>query len=63
MMHFTFSMYDEEDKREVRVSQGDIEFLGDLLELFLSFAKACGYTYVQGIGADKGMEEEVWTVR
>ena len=63
MMRITFSMYDEEDKREVQVSQGDVEFLNDFLELFLTFTKACGYTYVQGIGADKGMEEEVWTVR
>lgn len=62
-MRIQFIMHDNDDGREISVAQENIEFLDDLLELFLTFTKACGYTYVQGIGADKGMEEEVWTVR
>lgn len=62
-MRFSFTMYDQDDQREVSVSKDGIEFLDDLLELFLTFTRASGYTYVEGIGADKGKGDEVWTVR
>lgn len=62
-MRIQFIMSDEEDGRVISVAQEGIEVLDDLLELFLTFTKACGYTYVQGIGADKGANQECWTVR
>lgn len=62
-MRIQFIMSDEDDGRVISVAQEEIEFLDDLLELFLTFTKACGYTYVERIGADKGADQECWTVR
>lgn len=62
-MRFEFSMYDDIDGRSVVVSQPDLDYLPDVLELMLSFLKGCGYTYVEQLSADKGNNEFVNTVR
>ena len=62
-MRISMSMYDELEKRDVSINQDELEYLDDVLELMLTFLKACGYTYVEGVGVSKGQNEETWTVR
>ena len=62
-MRISMSMYDELEKRDVFISQDELEFLDDIAELMFTFLKACGYTYVTAVGVDKGNNETVWTVR
>lgn len=60
-MRFTLYMSDEETARRVEITQDDVEHLGDLAEVLLTFIKACGYTYVGSLTleADDGSKE--WT--
>lgn len=61
-MQYEFHGKDYEDSREITVSQEDVEYLGDVLELFLSFLQGTGYTYVKRIVAVKDNGDEVSTL-
>lgn len=61
-MQYEFHGKDYEDGREIMVSQDDVEYLGDVLELFLSFLQGTGYTYVKRIVAVKDNGDEVSTL-
>lgn len=58
-MRFTFGMYDDDDGdyRAVNV-EGQAETVPEVLELFLSFMKGSGYSYVNQMVAvyDNGKE-------
>jgi len=56
-MNFNFHMYDHDDERTVSVG-GQAETVPEVLELFLSFMKGCGYPYIQQAVAiyDNGKE-------
>ena len=64
-MHVEITFY--QDKEEdgvqgtVRLSRYDVDSLQDLLYLFQDAAIACGYTYIQSIGAHKDSGEAVWS--
>ena len=47
--------------RSVNVGQQDLEYLGDVAELFLTFLHASGYSYVRGVVVIKDDGEEVST--
>lgn len=47
-MNFDFHMYDHDDERTVSVG-GQAETVPEVLELFLSFMKGCGYSYVETV--------------
>lgn len=61
-MYFHFSMNDEDSKRYANITQDDVEHLDDVLEAFLTFLHACGYSYVSKIGAVKDSKDEHWTL-
>jgi len=48
---------------EVRVSQTDVEYLGDFAEVILQFARAIGYTYVNQVILVKDDGNTVETLR
>lgn len=50
-MRFTFNMYDNDTNRQVEITQGEVEYLGDLIEAMLNFIQASGYTYVTNLTA------------
>lgn len=60
-MHIRMSMHDYVDSREVIVSQDDLEYIGDVAELFLSFLHAIGYTYIKQVVVIKDGGDEVTT--
>lgn len=62
-MYFRMTMTDHETHRDVEVSQGEVEYLGDVAELFLTFLHAAGYSYVTQVIIDKGNGNTVETVR
>ncbi len=47
--------------RIVAVSQMDLEYLGDVTELFLTFLHASGYSYVRSVVVIKDDGQEVST--
>ena len=47
--------------RNVSVGQQDLEYLGDVAELFLTFLHASGYSYVRSIVVIKDDGQEVST--
>jgi hypothetical protein len=47
--------------RSVNVGQQDLEYLGDVAELFLTFLHAAGYSYVRSITLVKDDGQEVST--
>ena len=61
-MIIKMSMHDPETGRYSEISQ-DLEYLGDVAELFLSFLQGIGYTYVNQVVVVKGDGIEVATVR
>jgi hypothetical protein len=54
-------MHDYTDGREVIVSQNDLEYIGDVAELFLSFLHAVGYNYIKQVVVIKDGGDEVTT--
>lgn len=62
-MFITMSMNDHEDNRHVQVDQGDLEYVGDVAELFLSFLHGIGYNYIAQVVVVKDNGDEVATVR
>jgi len=58
---FSMTVYDDSSEvtKNVDVHGNNVEYLGDALELFLSFLQGCGYTYVKQIVAidDNGREK------
>jgi len=61
-VYYEFLAKDVEGQRDILVSQGDVEYLGDVLELYLAFLQGCGYTYVKKIIAVKDDGTEVETL-
>lgn len=47
--------------RNVSVGQQDLEYLGDVTELFLTFLHASGYSYVRSVVVIKDDGQEVST--
>lgn len=62
MMIIKMSMHDPETGRYSEISQ-DLEYLGDVAELFLSFLQGIGYTYVEQVSVVKQGGEEISAVR
>lgn len=66
-MDMTFSMVDVDketwQRQTIEVSHTDLEYLPDVLEVFLRFLQACGYTYVNQIQAVCDSGEVKSTVR
>lgn len=60
-MHVRMVMNDHETYRDIDVAQGQIEYLGDVAEVFLTFLHACGYSYVQQVSIVKDDGSEVLT--
>ena len=63
-MNYNFHGYDDVPNvsgRSVSVSQGDLEYLGDVTELFLTFLHAAGYSYVRSVVVIKDDGQEVST--
>jgi hypothetical protein len=60
-MYYEFLAKDVESNKDTLVSQGEIEYLGDVLELFLSFLHGCGYSYVKQVVVVKDDGNEVVT--
>lgn len=61
-MHIKMSMHDPESGRYLETSQ-DVEYLGDVAEVFLSFLQGVGYNYVKQVVVIKDDGIEVATVR
>ena len=61
-MIIKMSMHDPETGRYVETSQ-DLEYLGDVAELFLSFLQGIGYTYVEQVDVIKYYGDKTSTVR
>lgn len=61
---FSMTVYDEDTEinKNVDVHGNNVEYLGDALELFLSFLQGCGYTYVKQIIAVNDNDQETVTV-
>lgn len=62
-MRIMMSMDDVETGRYNEASQDEIEYLGDVAELFLSFLQGIGYTYVKQVVVVKDDGIEVATQR
>lgn len=62
-MRIMMSMDDVETGRYNKISQDEIEYLGDVAELFLSFLQGIGYTYVKQVVVVKDDGIEVATQR
>ena len=58
MTYYEFLSKDVEANRDTLVSRGDVEYLGDVLELFLAFLQGTGYSYVTKIVAIS--DEKEW---
>lgn len=61
-MIIKMSVHDPETGRYSEISQ-DLEYLGDVAELFLSFLQGIGYTYVNQVVMVKDDGNEVATTR
>lgn len=61
-MDVRFVMTDLEDGRQVSVSQDELEYVGDVAELFLSFLHGIGYNYIKQVVVVKDNGDEVATV-
>lgn len=61
-MHISMDMTETLSGRCVEVRQTDLEFVGDVAELFLTFLNACGYNYVKQVVIIKDNGEEVSTL-
>ena len=61
-MYYEFLAKDVEQQRDILLSKGDVEYLGDVIELMLSFLQGCGYSYVKKIIVvkDDGSEMETF---
>jgi hypothetical protein len=59
-MNYSFQGNDY-DGRNVSVGQMDLEYLGDVAELFLTFLHATGYSYVRSVVVIKDDGQEVST--
>jgi len=59
-MNYSFQGNDY-DGRNVSVGQMDLEYLGDVAELFLTFLHAAGYSYARGVVVIKDDGQEVST--
>lgn len=62
-MRINMTMTDFETLREAQVSQSELEYVGDVAELFLSFLHAVGYNYINQVILVKDNGDEVATVR
>ena len=62
-MHISMDMNDTENGRCVEMRQTDLEYVGDVAELFLSFLHAVGYNYINQVILVKDNGDEVATVR
>lgn len=62
-MRIVMSMNDLETGRYNEASQDEIEYLGDVAELFLSFLQGIGYIYVDQVVVVKDDGVEVATQR
>lgn len=62
-MFITMNMTDNETCRSAQVGQGELEYVGDVAELFLSFLHAVGYNYINQVILVKDNGDEVTTVR
>jgi len=63
-MNYRFQAYDHDinlDGRTIIVAQTDLEYLGDVTELFLTFLHASGYSYVRSVVVIKDDGQEVST--
>ena len=60
-MHVRMMLSDYETGRSVEVGQVNLEYLGDVAEMFLTFLHACGYSYVQQVSIVKDDGSEVLT--
>jgi len=63
-MNYRFQAYDHDpnlDGRTIIVAQTDLEYLGDVTELFLTFLHAAGYSYVRSVVVIKDDGQEVST--
>ena len=60
-MNYNFQSYDNLDGRNVSVGQQDLEYLGDVAELFLTLLHASGYSYVRSVVVIKDDGQEVST--
>lgn len=60
-MIIKMSMNDLETGRYSEISQ-NVEYLGDVAELFLSFLQGIGYTYVEQVSVLKEGGEEIYTI-
>ena len=59
-MNYSFHANDH-NGRSVNVGQQDLEYLGDVTELFLTFLHASGYSYVRSVVVIKDDGQEVST--
>lgn len=62
-MRIEMNMSDYESSRSASIAQTDVEYLGDVAEVFLTFLHTCGYTYAEQVIVVKSGGEEVATVR
>lgn len=62
-MRINMTMTDFETLREAQVSQSELEYVGDVAELFLTFLHAVGYNYINQVILVKDNGDEVATVR
>ena len=63
-MDYRFQAYDHTPSLEGRtiiVAQTDLEYIGDVAELFLTFLHASGYSYVRRVVVIKDDGQEVST--
>lgn len=61
-MYYEFLAKDVEGQRDILISQGEIEYLGDVLEAMLTFLQACGYSYAKQLYVVKDDGEELGTL-
>lgn len=62
-MYIRMSMNDHDTHRDVEVGQTEVEYLGDVAELFLTFLHAAGYTYAEQVIVVKSGGDTVETMR
>ena len=48
-MYYEFLAKDVEDNRDILLSKGEVEYIGDVMELFLAFLQGCGYSYIKQV--------------
>lgn len=61
-MRIVMSMDDLETGRQIVTSQDEIEYVGDVAELFLNFLQGVGYNYIKQVVVVKDNGDEVATV-